>query len=785
LSASGGTNLDRAMILAQSYLTGPSTPVNPSLGCQKTILVVISDGEWYDSQASRIAENLYRSRGIQTYAIGFGSGVGNTGNYVRLSQAGGTYPASPMYADNYQELYERLAAAIRAAIDSRLTFTAPTIMPGVSGADALFQSSFDYKKDRQWQGRFIKYALNSDGSVGDKQWDAGELLNSRAESSRKIWTVRPGLPSGLNNFTDANRALLQNSLYAGAGRAPTDAQLSRLVRFVRGVDAYDENANGNSTEERWKLGDIYHSEAAIAGPPSARTSSRTEDSLTEAYYRGQNGYDAFKSARATRPSVVYVGANDGMLHAFNADNGVERWAFIPPPLLDRLRNMESVRANSSNSIYGVDGSPAVKDVFYGGRWRTLLVSGLGYGGKGYFALDVTDPDNPAHLFSFANDPIEKIVYTWDADGAPRQYSYQVAGAVPAQVDYSKLGDAWSKPLLLPLPYKGATRWVAAIGGGYGGGAKTGYGSAVYVLDLENSGQVLANIALADNAASDIGNGVAPVLAAITADSTTLAGYRGALAYFTDLQGKLWKINLTDRDTLFGAERVFNAEATLANDRWAYHALGSSIVVDGDGVSRLYHYFGTGNQLDLQRMNNAIQNRVFGVKDKDFPATRNADGAHPFTAGSALQNTAPATGPAQCPQPTQRGWYANLEDMRLPPVTGATLGKHQRVTGKAAVYNKSTIFSLYQPQITNACSLGTAGLLELEYRCGGPLRKTTLGAGIPTGAVVHKGRVYLGISGTGGVTPAGWQRKDNVMVGTPAAGTTAGGTVKIESWREVR
>ena len=786
LYASGGTNLDSAMLLAQSYLNGPNSPINSNLGCQKTILIVISDGEWRDSQASRIAENLYKTRGIQTYTIGFGSGVGNTGNYVRLSQAGGTYPASPMYASNYQELYERLSAAIRAAIDSRLTFTAPTIMPGVGEADALYQSSFDYKKDHQWQGHFIKYALNADGSIGSEQWDAGKILDSTPEANRKIWTAIPGLSNtGYNNFTEANRLSLKASLYENAGYDPTDAQLSRLLRFFRGVDAFDEDADGNSSEARWKLGDIYHSEAAVVGPPRLTVSTRSEDAKTEAYYRGQTGYEAFKAARAGRPTVVYVGGNDGMLHAFNASTGAERWAFVPPPLLPALRGMESVRANSSNSIYGVDGSPAVKDVFYGGRWRTVLVGGLGYGGKGYFALDVTDPDAPAHLFSFRHDPIEKFVHTWDAAGARRTYSYLVAGSIPAAADFSALGDAWSKPVILPMPYNGGTRWVAAIGGGYSGGAKTGYGSAVYVLDLENSGEILKKIDLADNSASDIGNGVTPMLTALTADSSTLAAYRGALLYFTDLQGKLWKINLTDGGAQYRAEQVFNAEATRSNDRWAFHALGSSIVVDTDNVGRLYHYFGTGNQLDLQRMDNAIQNRVFGLKDRDFPATVNSDGSHPFTAAARLQDIAPAYGVSQCPQSYQRGWYANLEQVRQPAGTGAPLGKHQRVTGKAAVYNKSAIFSLYQPQAVNACSMGTGRLLEMDYRCGNPLKITELAKGIPTGAVVYKGKVYVGVAGGGGTPPAGWTRTGNVMVGAAAAGAVTGGTVKIESWREKR
>ena len=73
----------------------------------------------------------------------------------------------------------------------------------------------------------------------------------------------------------------------------------------------------------------------------------------------------------------------------------------------------------------------------------------------------------------------------------------------------------------------------------------------------------------------------------------------------------------------------------------------------------------------------------------------------------------------------------------------------------------------------------------RHKIPGSLQANTLGAGIPTGAVVHKGKVYVDISGSGGTPPTGWTRKDNVLVGTQAAGAVAGGAVKIESWREVR
>ena len=106
----------------------------------------------------------------------------------------------------------------------------------------------------------------------------------------------------------------------------------------------------------------------------------------------------------TRKEVVYVGANDGMLHAFDSSNGEELWAFIPPMMLQSLKSMVSAKANSSNSIFGVDGSPIVKDIYFDDtpmRYRSSFWNGKG--GKGYFALDITKPLSPAFLFGFQHN----------------------------------------------------------------------------------------------------------------------------------------------------------------------------------------------------------------------------------------------------------------------------------------------------------------------------------------------------------------------------------------------
>ena len=101
-------------------------------------------------------------------------------------------------------------------------------------------------------------------------------------------------------------------------------------------------------------------------------------------------------------------------------------------VLGNLERIPSNKANSTNPIYGVDGSPVVKDVFIDDtpndnvnnpRWRTILLSGLGAGGHGIFALDITDANNPKQLFAIENNPIDKQINHWDNTGNVQSYGY--------------------------------------------------------------------------------------------------------------------------------------------------------------------------------------------------------------------------------------------------------------------------------------------------------------------------------------------------------------------------
>ena len=144
---------------------------------------------------------------------------------------------------------------------------------------------------------------------------------------------------------------------------------------------------------------------------------------------------------------MYVGANDGQLHAFDAATGQENWAYIPSAVLPNLYALAD-KNYSSQHQYFVDGSPVVGRhlperavvTCSAGQWKTILVGGLNRGGKGYYALDVTDPASPALLweftdanlgYSFGNPVITKLKDgTWvvllssgynNADGLGRLY----------------------------------------------------------------------------------------------------------------------------------------------------------------------------------------------------------------------------------------------------------------------------------------------------------------------------------------------------------------------------
>ena len=153
--------------------------------------------------------------------------------------------------------------------------------------------------------------------------------------------------------------------------------------------------------------------------------------------------------------MIFVGANDGMLHAFNAKNGEEEWAFVPPFVAAQMPNMVNVNLNrsvgGSNAIYGVDGSLVAHDMYYKGpfdtskKWHTILFVPYGRGGAGFSVLDITDTKKPLHLYSVLNDKVRREVHIMDHNGTTNTFAY-----IPTSWGMSSLAESQATSLNLSL-----------------------------------------------------------------------------------------------------------------------------------------------------------------------------------------------------------------------------------------------------------------------------------------------------------------------------------------------
>jgi type IV pilus assembly protein PilY1 len=878
--ASGGTDLQTAMNNARNYFTSGQVP-DWNLTCSLNFLIVISDGYWSGhSSVISTANQIRVAYNMKTFAVGFALGGANS-NYSTLATAGGT--VKPLYAANETELLAKLTDAIKQAISGRLTFTTPAVMSDVSRNNFVYQSTFEYAKNMQWKGSLKKYKLNTNGSFGAVQWDAADKLNAKSASSRNIWT--PEISTGINNFTTSNRDSLKSRMFPS--QAPTDTEVENLINFIRGVDTYDQDGDGNKTESIHKLADIYHSDLIIVGKPEALATDdgSINSQKKDSYYRSQNNYNNFKNGATcggpciNRKEIVYAGANNGILHAFDASNGEELWGYIPPNVVGNLEKIPSSKANSTNAIYGIDGSPVVKDIYFDDtpndgtdnpRWRTILLGGLGAGGNGLYSIDITNPNSPTHLFAISNDESNKAIQHWGSNRFKNDFGY-AGGSIDPKYDYRKLGEAWSTPRIIRIKVDGKDKWVAVFGGGYNGAVNPNVGSAVFVMDLEDEGRLLKVIDIKDEAAydyawqsqlvctgtgqyfysnrsncrkfevasifgnsvqfnptngesmrleviphigntltfsgtgnvktvtevnfdsdvsrnpvklnfirekNDIVNSLPADLSVITADGTNKANYNGAMIYATDLEGKVTKINLTENfvidtdqnsstynsivrpvasDKEVHQTTLFTAEATSANGRYIYTR--PEVTINND--NNLWLYFGTGNTQKLQAQSSQVKNRLYGIKDKNFP---NFVKVSP-TGNVSMCKTAPV-----CPGGTDLGWYVDLQ-------------KSQKLTAEPTVDKDRVYFPIYEPSpANNKCATGSAILMAFDTKCGNSVLNVNMGKGVLSKVVKQGDNLYIGLAGDANKNITGFTSKDNLITGKSKA-KAASGAVQLESWKE--
>lgn len=319
------------------------------------------------------------------------------------------------------ELSEALVDIVSSITARRATSTAATVsLPIVTASTEGFRASFDTS---DWSGTVVKNPVNpATGEVTTTtvQWDAGALLTARTPGSRTIFTWDPlasprrGIPLLWANLNSTQQAALNNNPATIA--VDSDGLGSQRVDYLRG-DRTRESTAPFMRRRSSLMGAIINSQPTYVSGPIGLFQDVFPTGSAEA---AGSTYADFSASIRVRPPTVYVGSNDGMVHAIEASTGRERFAYMPNMLITNGKATEYTNPSHGQLIPGVDSTLRAQDVFIGGRWRTVLVGSMRLGARGVFALDITDPT----AFGAANVLWE---YTNEsAGGASLGYTYDSA-----------------------------------------------------------------------------------------------------------------------------------------------------------------------------------------------------------------------------------------------------------------------------------------------------------------------------------------------------------------------
>ncbi|WP_218509590.1 pilus assembly protein [Variovorax sp. dw_308] len=676
----------------------------------------------------------------------------------------------------------------------------------------IFASTF---RSGQWYGELARYSVdNATGTISPNadwsesgtafsnaaaQTSTAPLLDQLAYTSRNILTYDPSngglIPFQWSSMSTAMKNFFQLAAIGASSTSPlsqmcasgttcldssvqVDSTTSgtattagaggiNLVNYLRG-DRTNEGPDSSTYyfQRTHVLGDIVDSQAAYVQAPG--------------YAYIDSGYATFKSTNASRQGMVYVGANDGMLHAFNSSTGAESWAYIPSMVLPNLYKLADKNYASNHQFY-VDGSPQVADVQFNDGWHTILVGGLAAGGRGYYALDVTNPASPSVLWEFTNDTSKAAPYIRDAD----------------------LGYSYGAPVMTKLS---DGTWVALVTSGYdnvtypvsgGTGAGTGHG-ILWVLNAQ-TGAIIKKI--------DTGVGSSATGAAVTGCSASpcpsglakIAAFQGTAAnntsprvYGGDLFGNLWRFDISALKGDGTGTASVQLLATLADSSGNRQPITSTPQLGMSGANALV-FVGTGSYLSLPDVTSTQVQTLYAIKDPLTTSTAttgiygsprsktcnntsvtNCFVKQTLTDSTANVRTVASTISAATNLTAMYGWY---EDM---PETG------ERINTDLQLQLGTLVFTSNIPNNSSACNIGGVSYLNyVDYASG----LTVAGASNAGGMLSYGGTTalastpILGRSTTGKTfswtnLSNGKQHQDPIPTRSSSQGT------RRVSWREL-
>nr|WP_298144325.1 PilC/PilY family type IV pilus protein [uncultured Pseudomonas sp.] len=557
---------------------------------------------------------------------------------------------------------------------------------------AVFQSLLNSKR---WNGDLLAKKIGSDGVVeADATWSAASALDSLADvSNRHIFTSPPPTEDSVNgplrsttgiDFTWSSLDAAQRNMFIKEGEADTTMAENRLA-FLRGdrsLEISDDDRTQPFRQRSSRLGDIVNSDPQFIYKQNFGYSRLdwNDGEVAEAYtaFRASDAYQ-------NRTPLVIVGANDGMLHGFDArvsdesatNGGGELFAYVPNNIMGNLIHLTD---SAYSHRYYVDGTPRVSDVWLGEDtgWRTMVVGSTGAGGKSIFALDVTDPDDMS------------------------------SDSVMWEFSHPDMGYTIGQSALVALPNN---KFGVIVSSGYHDSATTN--GKVWVLDAAD-GSVIKEFTLATT------GGLGAPLA-----SDTDADLVADRVYVADTLGNLWRLDLSGSNpstwgipSSLGSSPLFIAK----DDDGARQAITAPLVSAFSDQNEHMVFFGTGSFYrtgDNEIPESPAIDTFYGIIDRG--ALINGRGnlrEQEIIAEATLSDGNQGRAITQnAIQASDKGWYLDLAWQAGEGATGA-LG--ERIVAKATLRSDRVIFTTMTPSADPCAFGGTSWIMAVNLSSGARL-----------------------------------------------------------------
>lgn len=692
---------------------------------------------------------------VQTYVVALGDTVANAGALSvmnAMAYNGGTDTALlTTDATAFQNAITKISDDITAKVGSAAAVAVANAHV-TSSDNASYASKYN---SGTWAGDIDSFAIDTTTGLPSTTslWVSGSAatqLDLRSSASRFIATsvdiagsiggiqFQPTTATTATKLSTAQQTLLNTP-------AATDG--AAVLAYLRG-DRTGETGLGAPYRVRVHLlGDIINAEPLLVGAPSANYTDP--------------GYSTFKSSNSTRTRMLLQGANDGMLHAFTAATGAESWAYVPNLVIANLNNLS--RKLGFTHQYYVDGTSVSGDVDFknvdgatgsGTDWRTIVVGGLGKGGRGYYALDVSTPGAAAE-----EDVKNKVLW---------EFPNSITNASDRSTAILNMGYSFGKPIIVKTKAKG---WVILVTSGYNNGTNVGDSGGdglgrLYVVNPE-TGDLIHQIPTTGCTATPASSpcGLAQISSYVSngdADNTVEYVYGG------DLKGNVWRFDLTSNAT--SGWRV-DKLATLKDSSAVAQPITTApelALLSINGANARMVYVGTGQYLGNSDVSTTQTQTMYGLRDQLVALpdplrsslvqqTLTLSGSDRVVSNNAVDYT------------SKNGWYIDM------PTSG------ERINTDPALALGALVFTSNIPSATICVPGGSSWLQFINVKTGGLAENSTVAwSGQSLGNVLASRPVLIQL-------PSG---KVISLVRTSNAQTTANEvpvwptSAKRVSWREL-